>query len=71
MDKDVEVSKDQNTIVVDGTRMQSRPISPYLLSPCEECDVFRTTGNHDSCYLIPCSGMERRDLSCKIFVIVK
>ena len=71
MDKDVEVSRDQNTIIVQGVRMQAKPIDPYILSSCSECEVFRTVGNHDLCYSVPCFGIERKDLSSQIFVAIK
>lgn len=67
MDKDVEVSKDQNTIVVNGGRMMATPRNKET-STCNDCHVLSYVGDHSLCYLVPCSGIERKDLTDQIFV---
>ena len=67
MDKDVEVSIDQNTIVVvDGARMMA---TPRLESQtCNDCHVLSYVGDHSKCHVIPCASSDRRDATDQIFI---
>ena len=66
MDKDVEVSIDQNTIVVDGARMMA---TPRLESQtCNDCHVLSYVGDHSKCHVIPCASSDRRDGIDQIFI---
>ena len=67
MDKDVEVSKDQNTIVVNGGRMMATTRNKETQT-CKDCHVLSYVGDHSLCYLVPCSGIERKDLTDQIFI---
>lgn len=73
MDKDVEVSKDQNTVVVDGTRYQSKKQSQLpdgCMVVCEECDIRKaTTTKYELCSYIPCVWNERKDKEAVVFKI--
>lgn len=57
MDKDVEVSRDQNTIVVAGVRYEVRPAGGM---GCQPCNVLSSHGRA-YCSLIPCNRFERHD----------
>lgn len=57
MDKDVEVSRDQNTVVVEGIRYAAKPA--YGMG-CLPCSVLVNHGR-THCSLIPCNRVERHD----------
>lgn len=59
MDKDVEVSRDQNTIVVDGIRYTARKLTGTGTC-CGNCSVPYYS-SHDFCSVIPCDASERTD----------
>lgn len=67
MDKDVEVSKDQSTIVVDGARMMATPRC-LESQTCNDCHVLSYVGDHSKCYVIPCASSDRRDGIDQIFI---
>lgn len=58
MDKDVEVSKDQNTIAVDGNTYKA--VVSYVVDCCGSCHVPLHSGRQ-FCSLIPCYAAERKD----------
>lgn len=59
MDKDVEVSRDQNMIVVDGIRYMARK-NYGTGTCCGMCSVPHHSG-HTFCSVIPCDATERSD----------
>ena len=67
MDKDVEVSRDQNTIVVDGARMMATPRG-IESQTCNDCHVLSYVGDHSKCHVIPCASSDRRDATDHIFI---
>ncbi|UNI71223.1 hypothetical protein P5_0046 [Aeromonas phage P5] len=73
MDKDVEVSKDQNTVVIDGTRYQSKSQSQLpegRLAVCEECDIRKAnTTKYSLCSYVPCGSDERKDKEEVVFKV--
>lgn len=73
MDKDVEVSKDQNTVVVDGTRYRATAQSQLPaggLVVCEECDIRKANSTKYSlCSYVPCGYDERKDGEEVVFKI--
>ena len=74
MDKDVEVSRDQNMIVVDGTKYLAKliPLRPTTKDGCDTCSLHEVEGElHKYCCYIPCTPDERRDSNNVIFYEVK
>ena len=71
MDKDVEVSKDKNTIVVDGVRYTAAPIPSGAGSACDYCHVKEAEHKHKFCSLIPCTWKERPDLIGVIYLEIR
>lgn len=73
MDKDVEVSKDQNTVVVDGARYRAvtqSHLSAGKLVVCEECDIRKAnTTKYSLCSYVPCGSDERKDNEEVVFKI--
>lgn len=73
MDKDVEVSKAQNTIVVDGARYRAvtqSHLSAGKLVVCEECDIRKAnTTKYSLCSYVPCGSDERKDNEEVVFKI--
>ena len=71
MDKDVEVSKDQNTIVVNGTCYKATTVNDNgeRVSGCIGCDVVVNEESHDYCSHVPCSRLDRADRTDVVFKI--
>lgn len=72
MDKDVEVSKDQNTVVINGTRYMAQPAKydPATMLVCTNCDLNVVDGtSKEYCSFIPCCHEERHDHSEVIFKV--
>ena len=72
MDKDVEVSRDQNTVVVDGTRYKAvtQSLPARKLVVCEECDIRKaSTTKYSLCSYVPCGSDERKDNEEVVFKV--
>ena len=70
MDKDVEVSKDQSTVIINGTRyMAHTPIcDPSTLMVCSDCALHAASGiSKEYCSFVPCCADERHDHTEVIF----
>ena len=72
MDKDVEVSRDQNTVIVDCVRYIAQSTSPAgnPVTGCYGCDIGGPERNRAYCSLIPCSRVDRSDKVEHIFIKV-
>lgn len=59
MDKQVEVSKDQQKFTVDGATFIAK-VSPTMAA-CQYCDIRKREGFDAACTHIPCISSERKD----------
>ena len=59
MDKQVEVSKDQMVIIVEGTTFHAK-VSPTMTA-CQYCEIRKKSGFDAACTNIPCINSERKD----------
>ena len=71
MDKNVEVSKDQNTIVISGTRYKAVVTNECggRVSNCDGCDVVATENSRDYCSCVPCTRIDRTDRTEVVFKV--